>query len=58
MMGVAILKHHRFVRSFWALYGVPFGTCVRGDVRRTLGLNWAYMDGHYFLFAARILANP
>ena len=37
MMGVAMLKRHRFVRSLWTSYGVPFGTgnrwpkCVRGE---------------------------
>ena len=34
MIGAAMLKCHRFVRSLWALYGVPFGTCVCGGVIR------------------------
>ena len=28
MMGAAMLKRHRFVRSLWASYGVPFGLNV------------------------------
>ena len=31
--GAAMLKHHRFVWSLWALYSVQFGTCVRMGVR-------------------------